>query len=112
MIVPTRKATEEEHQAVTEVETNPPPDKGTSQNKEETPLTLRKTKAESPEITGLRQMTLMTLEQLILIDQTNLIDLIDLMMNHLKEERSLRESQAEAATMGTADWWPHIRQDV
>ena len=112
MIVPTRKATEEEHQVVTEVKTNPPPDKETSQNKEETLLTLRRTKAESPEITGLRQMILMTLEQLILIDQTNQIDLIDLMMNHLKEERSLRESQAEAATMVTAELWLHIRQDI
>ena len=50
----------------------------------------------------------MTLEQLILIDQTNQIDLIDLMMNHLKEERS----QAEAATMGTTDCQHHISQDV
>ena len=57
MIVQTRKATEEKHQALTEVDKNPPPDKGTSQNKEETLFTLRKTKAESPEMTGLRQMT-------------------------------------------------------
>ena len=42
----TKEATEEEHQAVTEVDENPPPDKGTSQNKEETPLNLRKTKAD------------------------------------------------------------------
>ena len=57
-------------------------------------------------------MILMTLEQLILIDQTNLIDLIDLMMNHLKEERSQSVSQAKAAAMGTVDWWHHISQDV
>ena len=66
VIVPTRKVKEEEHQAETEGDKNPPPDKETSLNKEETPLTLRNTKAESPEIIGLRQMTLMIREQLIL----------------------------------------------
>ena len=52
VIVPTRKMKEEEHKVVTEVDKNLPQDKGTSQNKEETLLTLRKTKAESRETTG------------------------------------------------------------
>ena len=108
-----KEATEEELQAGTEVKTNPIQDKETSQNKGETLLTLRKTKAKSPtKITGLRQKILMNLDQLILIDQADQDQDQTMMKNHLKEERSLRESQAEAVTMGTADWWPHIRQDV
>ena len=44
--VQTRKKKGEEHKVITEVNKNLPQDKGTSQNKEETLLTLRKTKAE------------------------------------------------------------------
>ena len=46
VIVPTRKMKEEDHKVATEVNKNLPQDQGTSQNKEETLLTLRRRKTE------------------------------------------------------------------
>ena len=48
-------------------------------------------------------MTLMTLEQLILIDQTDQTSQT-MMRNHLKEERNQSVGQAKAVVMGTIDW--------
>ena len=113
VIVPTRKTKEEDPKVATEVNKNLTKDQGTSQNKEETLLTLRKTKAESPtKITGLRQKILTNLDRLTMIDQADQDQDQIMMKNHLKEERSLKESQADAATTVTAELWLHIRQDV
>ena len=111
VIVPTRKVKEEEHKVVTEVNKNLPQDKGTSQNKKETLLTLRKRKTEGRETTGRSQMTLMTLEQLTQIDQTDLTGQT-MMMNHLKKERNQSVGQEKVVVMGTVDWWLPISPDV
>ena len=109
--VPTRKMREEEHKVVTEVDKNLPQDKGTSQNKEEILLTLRKTKAEGRETTGRSQMTLMNLEQLTQIDQTDLTGQT-MMMNHLKKERNQSVGQEKVVVKGTIDSLLPISPDV
>ena len=49
-------------------------------------------------------MTLMTLEQLTQIDQTDLTGQT-MMMNHLKEERNQSVSLKKVVVMGTVGWW-------
>ena len=112
--VPRKETTEEEHPAMEEAETNQIQDKGTSPNRGEIHLIQRKTKAESP--TGITRQKLTTLtnqDQLTMIDQADQDQDLDqtMMKNHLKEERSLRESQAEAATTVSADTFPYCFLD-
>ena len=56
MIVPTRKMKEEDQKVATEVDKNLTQDQGTSQNKEETLLTLRRRKIKGQETIRQSQM--------------------------------------------------------
>ena len=55
-------------------------------------------------------MTLMTLEQLTQIDQTDLTG-HTMMMNHLKKEKNQSVGQEKVVVMGTVGWWLPISPD-
>ena len=111
-----KEATEEELQAGTEVKTNPIQDKEKNLGQEKTHLIQENTKEESQtKTTGPRLKIPTDQDQLIQIDQVDQDqdqDQDQTMMNHPKEEKSLKESQAKAeTTMTTAELWLHTRQE-
>ena len=98
--------------AIAVVEINPIRDKEKSLGQEKTPLMQENTKEEGQtKISGPGLKIPMDMVQLIQIDQVDQ-DQDQTMMNHPKEEKSLKESQAKAeTTMTTAELWLHTRQE-
>ena len=102
VIVPTRKMKEEDHKVTTEVVKNLPQDQGTSQNKEETLLTLRRRKIKGRETIGRSQMTLKTLQQLTQIDQTDQTGQ-KMKMTHQRKERNQNVGLEKEVARGTKE---------
>ena len=112
--VPRKETTEEKYPAVEEAESNQTQGQETIQKRGEIHLIQRKTRAENQTRTTEQKLTaLMNQDQLIMTDQADQDqDPVQTMMkNHLKEEKSLKESQAKADTTETSELLPLTRQE-